>query len=728
MTDLFTLRTIGSIFATGAAAVGLASAQPGEKNAVVTAEASRAAYQQAVAPILAKHCGGCHGAKTAKGDLDLGKLDPDMKASTSAARWVVVLDRVVMGDMPPEGKPRPTNAEIQELSNWIHGEMKRSGKHLARRAAYANGNKAPHQLLFDPKNASPFAAGAQVRRLSPEIYAGFTGELAKGLPLAQPFSPGGGTTFKDMGAPKVDEPVTALLIRNALSIVERQTAFKIEDGAVKAVGGTPKEFLLLLDEKKPATDAEVGAAIKVQFERVVKRAPTKDELSRFTALYRKTVQDSGAVIGARTALAGVFLLPETVFRWEVGAGAPDAQGRVRLTGREIAFGLAYALTDSRPPDWLLAEADQGKLDSRDGVAAAIRRMLDDPKLAKPRILRFFQEYFGYEAAREVFKNDKDNPEHDPRALVEDTNRLVEYVLEQDRDVLKELLTTNKSFVAYKTAATVKKQRAEAIAKFEAEKAKDPEKFKTKKAPKVGRSVYEAYNLTDFPDQQPVELPAAERAGILTQPAWLVAMSTSDDNHAIHRGKWVRERLLGNVVPDIPITVDAQLPQAPEKTLRERMLVTHETYCYKCHQLMNPVGLPFEMFDHFGRHRTEEKVFDAGATEKNRDAKGKPLGPVQRGVAVNASGRIDLVGDAALDADVKDAVDMIRKLAATERVEQVFIRHAFRYWTGRNETLGDAPSLQAVQKAYRDSQGSMKALIVALLSSDSFLYRVPTVRE
>ena len=42
--------------------------------------------------------------------------------------------------------------------------------------------------------------------------------------------------------------------------------------------------------------------------------------------------------------------------------------------------------------------------------------------------------------------------------------------------------------------------------------------------------------------------------------------------------------------------------------------------------------------------------------------------------------------------------------------------------GRNETLGDAKSLQDAHKAYVDGNGSMKALVVSLLSSDSFVYR------
>jgi hypothetical protein len=58
------------------------------------------------------------------------------------------------------------------------------------------------------------------------------------------------------------------------------------------------------------------------------------------------------------------------------------------------------------------------------------------------------------------------------------------------------------------------------------------------------------------------------------------------------------------------------------------------------------------------------------------------------------------------------------------VEQVFVRHAFRYWMGRNETINDAPTLKAAHKAYQKNGGSMKALIISLLTSDSFLYRKP----
>jgi hypothetical protein len=174
-----------------------------------------------------------------------------------------------------------------------------------------------------------------------------------------------------------------------------------------------------------------------------------------------------------------------------------------------------------------------------------------------------------------------------------------------------------------------------------------------------------------------------------------------DNHAIRRGRWIQERLLGGGLPDVPITVDAMLPDEPTKTLRERMEVTKQEYCWTCHQKMDPLGLPFEMYNHAGLFRTSELD--------------RP---------VDTTGEIIHSGDDNLDGPVKDALDLIQRLATSERVEQVFVRHAFRFWMGRNETLHDRVVLQDAHKAYKQSGGSMKALLTSLLTSDAFLYRKP----
>lgn len=72
--------------------------------------------------------------------------------------------------------------------------------------------------------------------------------------------------------------------------------------------------------------------------------------------------------------------------------------------------------------------------------------------------------------------------------------------------------------------------------------------------------------------------------------------------------------------------------------------------------------------------------------------------------------------------MKDPFELIQKLARSKRVEQVFVRHAFRYFLGRNESLADGPALIAAHEAYTKNGGSLKALMASLLTSDAFLFR------
>ena len=96
--------------------------------------------------------------------------------------------------------------------------------------------------------------------------------------------------------------------------------------------------------------------------------------------------------------------------------------------------------------------------------------------------------------------------------------------------------------------------------------------------------------------------------------------------------------------------------------------------------------------------------------------------------MDATGEIIDSGDPKLDGPVANAFEMIEKLANSERSEQVFVRYAFRYWMGRNETLNDRPVIQDAYNAYKSNSGSMKALITSLLTSDAFLYRTRTEAE
>ncbi len=640
-------------------------------------------------------CLKCHDATKHKGDLTLHDISTDIAGGKDLSKWAAIAERLKAGDMPPEGEKQPDPDAIAGVTGWIDGELTAAGKSGALKpGSLRTGNHIPHELLFNPNAQFPLDNPPRLWRISPFIYTEAGRAMNKNLKLSQPFALPAGDGFKDQsGSLGMDTSTLSQLLRNAEAIVDTQL------GLTKG-SKTVSVFQPLIDEQSPATRLQLEKAVTYQFEFALKRKPTADELKRFVALHETNVKTGGAEAGTRVTLMTVLLLPEAVFRMELGT--PVAAGRRLLAPRELAFAIAYALTDRAPDKALLDAADSGRLKTADDVTREINRLFADPKIEKTRTLRFFREYFGYGEAINVFKNDKDFSGHDARSLVDDTDRLIGDVLARDQDVFRELLTTNKSYVAFARADADQKKMLDEQAKYEQGKKANPDKYKNRVAPNDPSKLRSsAYNLNEYPPsmKQPVELPATQRAGILTQPSWLVAMSDNADNHAIRRGKWVRERLLGGTVPDLPIGVDAQLPDAPEKTLRQRMDVTRQVYCWQCHAKMNPLGLAFENFDHFGRWRDTEL--------------GKP---------VDASAVIDRIGDKSLEAPYSDSLEMIRKLAGSDRARQVFIRHAFRYWMGRDENLGDARTLQAADAAYLKSGGSMNALIIALLTSESFLYR------
>ena len=46
----------------------------------------------------------------------------------------------------------------------------------------------------------------------------------------------------------------------------------------------------------------------------------------------------------------------------------------------------------------------------------------------------------------MFKNREDFPHHKANVLVSDTDNLIRWILKKDKEVLRELLTTNRSYV------------------------------------------------------------------------------------------------------------------------------------------------------------------------------------------------------------------------------------------------------------------------------------------
>jgi len=505
------------------------------------------------------------------------------------------------------------------------------------------------------------------------------------------------------------------------------------------------------------TDERLTAAVDYIFEAMTFRPPSKKETDAYLTIVKQSIETLGKENGAVLGLSSIFLDRDAVFRAELaGTGKPDRHGRVMLQDWELGLAVNHALRYIKPDDQLRNAIVAGRMRTKADVKREVERMLADDSVRKPRTLRFFRDYFDFDRGGYICKDSKAlaqtgvnaRGQSHYRAMFDataSTDRLIELILHEDKDVFKRLLTTGKvvttgadkvyfgkrrskkevaaSQAAAKKAAAeaAKKAAAELAAWLKANPGKKPSKAKNKKKRRAngnhnvtvaklsGPKIFARVSRRSFgngsmkPGRVLATVPEGQRLGILTHPSWLVSHSDAMDNHAIRRGHWIRERLLGGGIPDVPITVDAMLPDEPRTSLRERMRVTREAYCWTCHKKMDPLGLPFEMYNHAGLYRETEL--------------GQP---------VDTRGEIIDSGDPTLDGKVANAIELIQKLAESQLATQVFVRHAFRFWMGRNETLNDAPVLQDAYRAYTDSGGSMKAMLVSLLTSDAFLYR--TSRE
>lgn len=726
-----------------------------------------------VSAFLDRHCFECHDEDSAKGALRLDALPFAISTEMAATEldvWQRVLEKIETGEMPPRkvGKARPEREAVEEVIAWIRGAFEKSGITAEidhRRRLPGFGNHLDHVTLFDGSHRGPSSSESRLWRMGPQAYDRFVRDLGRGLREAtaihQPFAidENKGLIGDYASQHLADEATLQLLLMNCQSIAAYQTTGILKrdhEGVLQRRHRRPEAFLPIVEAKETAEPSaeDWERAIHYAYGLVLEREPNVTEFADTMAFCQAAVAKAGKLRGLQTTLVSIMLKPEAVYRLEVGLGEQDAYGRRRLSWQELAHALAFALMDQGPTliqvteeetlwDWAAA----GKLETPAQIQQVVKRLLDandmsiadytmfaeDHKIRNTRVLRFFRDFFGYHHAPRVFKDEKRigiDSGFDTEEMVEDADQLVMHLFDQDREVLLQLLTTNEYFVAY-PGSYAKFEKDLSYIRYNYDDANFQNNKRYIERTEAGgrtpipiegtssRSYVGFYNLDhetwDFPTEQPFPLPKEERAGLLMHPAWLIAWSGNFDNDPIRRGKWILEHLLAGTVPDIPITVDAVVPEDPHKTLRERLEPTEAKACWQCHQKMNPLGLPFENFDDFGRFRKREMLGENLSifSDRHRDAKSVPV--VTAGAILNS-------GDPTLDGEVMDAFELVHKLAGSTRVRQSFVRHAFRYWLGRNETFNDSPTLMAADRAYTENGGSMKALIASLLSSDSFLYR------
>lgn len=101
-----------------------------------------AEYQTKIRPVFQKLCFSCHGEKQQKSDLRIDTLNADLVKGNDAETWHDILNRLNLGDMPPQDAAQPTTAERRLLVDWLT----RSLQEAAATKRYAKGRIVTRRL------------------------------------------------------------------------------------------------------------------------------------------------------------------------------------------------------------------------------------------------------------------------------------------------------------------------------------------------------------------------------------------------------------------------------------------------------------------------------------------------------------------------------------------------------------------------------------------------------
>lgn len=455
---------------------------------------------------------------------------------------------------------------------------------------------------------------------------------------------------------------------NADALVVTQLLAEQYLNAAEALAETAmKDLPKLLGGCDPGKDGEdaCAAAFIERFGREAYRRPlTADEAGDLLAVYKDARGQFDFATGIRLTLTAMLQTSHFLYRVEFGAPVADDPKLLKIAPYELASRLSYFLWGTMPDGALLAAADDGKLESAEDVANQARRMLADPR-ARDVVRDFHGQWLQLAHVEELEKDLDAFPDFDPELrplLRAEAEAFLDHVIWDGQGDLDTMYLAPYTFLNGPLAA------------FYGLEGPTGDKF------------------------EKFELPADRGSGFLTQGGLLSVLAKANQTSPIHRGKFVRERLLCQAVPPPPDNVDITPPEVdPNLPTRERFKQhSVDPACTGCHSMMDPVGFGFEHFDGIGRWRDTEA-----------------------GLPIDATGEI-------IGSTTKGTFDGVSELAAllieSPEVERCMTVQWFRYAYGRVEAEADTCTVDDLTQQFAGSGRRIQDLIVALTQTDAFLYR------
>jgi hypothetical protein len=402
--------------------------------------------------------------------------------------------------------------------------------------------------------------------------------------------------------------------------------------------------------------------------RAYRRPLTTAEVDALLAKSAEAREAEGAATGVRVVVASILASPNFLFKPEAGGDTSALPNAKQATAFELASRVATLIWASVPDDPLLDAAQNGELVTREQVADQARRMLDHDN-AKAAIASFYEQWLGLPLLSAASKDPDQFPMWSDTlrdSMREETKRFISHVLWEDDAHLSTLFTAPYSF--------------------------------------INASLAELYGVSDGPADDTTfvktDLDPTQRAGVLTQGAFMSSYANPQFSSPIKRGKWVRVRMLCQELPDPPANVPAPPPPSPDVSTRERFQMhTESAACSGCHVLIDGLGFGLENYDGIGKFRTMEN-----------------------GAVVDASGRVN---ESDIDEEYTGGVELAALLARSGQARDCLPTQWLRYAMGREEDDEDTCSLVSLRQAFEASGGDMRELMVALTQTDAFMnYRQP----
>ncbi len=433
----------------------------------------------------------------------------------------------------------------------------------------------------------------------------------------------------------------------------------------------------------PATPAGEDACARRAFQSLGRsgyRLPIPaDELKVLMDVYAQG-KASAATLGFRNGLrVGLMTLlqsPRFLYRVEMGMAPLEGEKVARLDPHETATRLSYLLWGTQPDGTLRTAADQNKLVTKEEIAAQVDRMLKDTR-ARTMVKRFHDEWLELDRIDNIDKDTKVFKNFTKGVIGpmgQETERFLDVVVWQGGGDFTSMLTAPYTYVE------------QSLAKFYG--------FTNYVSP-IGGDGMPNGTIAKV-DLDPVK---TKRGGLLTQGTFMASLAGPNQSSPVKRGQFVREKLLCQTLPPPPPDLIVSLPPLdPKLTTRERF-AQHDAIdgCKTCHMLMDPIGLGFEEFDGIAQLRTTEA--------------GRPI---------DASGEVTGMS---WDGKFMGALDLQKKLAASDEAQECLVRNWFRYGYGRTELDNvDDCSLERVRIQFQEGKLGIKQLLAALATTDAFLYR------